>query len=210
MIQAVIHRLLESIRGLDKSRLDWGLYFEFMERHQHRPRQQLPLILQCGVTNCDAPFQIFIWWQTWKSRDGALYVVSWSCRRAGAVASRTTAKQNILQLYNPGEPGPRTRLLPLPRWFYAAWHSLAALSSTRQLLEGFFFFLKLILRSFSLKDDTSSYSVEIKICRYSITSRGYFQGVCPACLEGKLLHTFISDTSVFKLLLVCFVWGCFS
>lgn len=117
MIQAVIHRLLESIRGLNKSRLDWGLCFKFMERHQHRPRQQLPLILQRSATNWDAPFQIFIWWRTWKSRDGALYVVSWSCRRAGDVTSRTAAKQNILQLYNPSEPRPRTRLLPLPRCF---------------------------------------------------------------------------------------------
>lgn len=205
MIQAVIHRLLESIRGLNKSRLDWGLYFKCMERHQHRPRQQLPLILQCSATNGDAPFQIFIWCQTWKSRDGALYVVSWSCRRA--VTSRTTAKQNILQLYNPSELRPRTLLLPFPRWFTQPdTHWPLYYLSTRQLLEGcfFFFFLTNPKKLFPQRwhklvfgwDENLSFVKHIQ---------GLFPGSLSSALKRKLLHTFIFfNTSIFKPFLVCF------
>lgn len=122
MIQAVICRLLESIRGLNESRLDWGLYFKIQGTAPAPPATAAPpLIFQCSVTNGDAPFQIFIWCQTWKRRDGALYVVSWSCRRAGAGAGAVTCltwRPNKIysSCVTRRAPDLGPLLLPLPRW----------------------------------------------------------------------------------------------
>lgn len=120
MIQAVICRLLESIRGLNESRLDWGLYFKIQGTAPAPPATAAPpLIFQCSATNGDAPFQIFIWCQTWKRHDGALYVVSWSCRRAGAraVTCLTWWPNKIYSsCVTRRAPDLGPLLLPLPRW----------------------------------------------------------------------------------------------
>lgn len=142
-----------------------GCILKFRERHQRRP-----LIFQCSATNGDAPFQIFIWCQTWKRRDGALYVVSWSCRRAGAGAvTCLTWRPNKIysSCVTRRAPDLGPLLLPLPRWFtqpdtYCPPRFI--IINTPTIRRIFFFFFKLILRSFSLKDDTSSHLVEMKIC----------------------------------------------
>lgn len=121
MFLAVICRLLESIRGLNESRLDWGLYFKIQGTAPAPPATAAPpLIFQCSATNGDAPFQIFIWCQTWKRRDDALYVVSWSCRRAraGAVTCLTWRPNKIYSsCVTRRAPDLGPLLLPLPRWF---------------------------------------------------------------------------------------------
>lgn len=203
-IQAVKRRRLECIPGLNRSRLDWGLHFKFSTAHH----SSAPSFHSAEPPQTrTAPFQIFIWCQTWKSRGGALCVVSWSCRRAGAVASSTAAKQNVLQLYRPSALGRRPRVLPPPPLPHAAWHSLPALLlSTRQLLEGCVF--SLILRSFSPKR------------RHKLVFSGdenlpmlkHIQGLFSQRPGNGMEVTAQMNvqTSINKLFLLCFGWKGFS
>lgn len=172
MIQAIICRLLEVIWGFNKCSLDWRLYLKFMAPYPHSLQQHSPFYFTALRDNRDVfPKYLF----DVRSKKEATVHFMWSAGAAGELAlSRLTQRLN--KIYSScthqraQSEWKQTDLLCLQRAAalflftppkgYTAWHILhALLLSTRWLLE-----VWLILRSFSLKDDTSLYSVEMKIC----------------------------------------------
>lgn len=96
-----------------------GCILKFRERHQRRPRQRLPLLFSSAARQTETLPSKYLFDARLERRDGALYVVSWSCRRAGAGAvTCLTWRPNKIysSCVTRRAPDLGPLLLPLPRW----------------------------------------------------------------------------------------------